>query len=108
MSNESKQIIHEVSGSNFHGSYYIRLRGPAEGFVLSEAQMRKVWKALCGLADCTCGGSLRYGDGIDERSARVVANEFCSDWRLEPAPVQEDDLGDIAEQRWIAGTELIA
>jgi hypothetical protein len=68
----AKPIIHEVVGHCYHGSYRINLRGPAEGFELSEAQCRKVWDTLCGMKGCTCGGSIAYGDGPDERTARVV------------------------------------
>ena len=101
-------IIHEVSGHSFHGRYTIRLRGPAGGSELSEAQCRKVLDTLCGVSGCKCGGSLRYGDGPDYTTARVVANEPCSDWRIEPAPTPETDPGDEAEQRRMDGTEVIA
>jgi hypothetical protein len=65
----SKPIIHEVRGHNLHGPYLIRLRGPAEGFELSEAQARKVSKALCGLSGCRCGGTQKPS----EDTARVIA-----------------------------------
>ncbi len=63
-------MIHEVYGNNFHGDYHLRLRGPAEGFRLWPAQVRRYWDTLCGLADCKCGGG--YGTGPGEGSARIA------------------------------------
>ncbi|MBI4695562.1 MAG: hypothetical protein HY749_16215 [Gammaproteobacteria bacterium] len=61
---------HTISGHNFHGRYGITLVGPAEGFVLSRSQTRRVERALCPSApDCKCGGG--YGDGPDADSARL-------------------------------------
>lgn len=70
-------MIHTISGHNFHGRFVVQLRGPKEGFALSDSQRRKLDKALCGMSDCCCGGG--YGDGYDDDSARIV------DHRLEPA-----------------------
>lgn len=67
-------MLHKISGHNFHGRYRLRLRGPAEGFVLSDAQARRYWRALCPFADCTCGGG--YGEGPDRDSATVVWTEM--------------------------------
>lgn len=80
---EPKPIIHTVSGRNFHGAYRICLRGPAEGFELSEAQARKVREALCGTSGCECGGG--YGDGPDLTSARIVETWGDGALRLIPA-----------------------
>jgi len=86
----SKPIIHEVRGYNFHGAYLIRLRGPAEGFELSESQARKVQKTLCGLSSCTCGGDVRYGDGIELGTARVIRGWGDGPWNLLPASRKTD------------------
>jgi len=84
-------MIHEVSGSNLHGQYTITLRGPAEGFELSPAQARRVAKATCGVKGCRCGGSLRYGEGPDESSARVIEAGWERRWYLIPAPAAVRD-----------------
>lgn len=62
-------MIHIISGHNFHGYYSVRIRAPKKGGQLSERQLNKISKELCGMSDCTCGGS--YGDGPDENSAAV-------------------------------------
>ena len=84
-------MLHKISGHNFHGWYRLRLRGPAEGFVLSDAQARRYWRALCPFADCTCGGG--YGEGPDRDSA-TVEQDFMVDGgrvvlRLVPAAQRE-------------------
>jgi len=66
---EATIMLHEISGHNFHGRYRLTLRGPAEGFVLSDAQARRYWRALCRFADCTCGGGC--GEGPDRDSATI-------------------------------------
>ena len=65
----SKSILHDVRGQNFHGPYSLRLRGPAEGFVLSASQARRYERELCSNKDCQCGGG--YGAGLDPGTARV-------------------------------------
>jgi len=82
-------MIHEVRGHNFHGQYTIRLRGPAEGFVLSERQAQKVADEQCGVTGCECGGMLHYGQGADDTSARIV--ETWTGWALVPAPAPVRD-----------------
>ena len=67
---------HTISGNNFHGDYSINFYGEAEGFILSKSQERKLWRALCGIEDCKCGGG--YGDGIDRESADYE-NEYYED-----------------------------
>lgn len=62
---------HTVSGRNFHGPYRLTLRGPAEGFILSERQARRYQRELCPFTECGCGGG--YGKGPDSDSARIVA-----------------------------------
>ena len=69
-------MIHTISGNNFHGNFEVRLRGPAGGFVLSLAQARKYSAAVCGVSDCTCGGSTQYGDGLDDGSASVEQSNY--------------------------------
>lgn len=64
-----RTMLHEISGHNFHGRYSLRLRGPVEGFTLSEGQARRYWHELCPFADCTCGGG--HGEGPDHDSATV-------------------------------------
>jgi len=66
---EATIMLHTVSGHNFHGRYEITLRGPAEGFVLSDAQAGRYWRELCPFEGCTCGGG--YGEGPDRDSATV-------------------------------------
>ena len=61
------QKIHTLSGQSFHGAYCVGVRGPAEGFVLSAGQAKKIADAACGIADCECGGG--YGDGDDTDGA---------------------------------------
>ena len=61
---------HIVSGRNFHGPYRVVLRGPAEGFVLSERQARKYMRELCPFSECGCGGG--YGSGPDSSSAVIL------------------------------------
>jgi len=63
-------MMHTVRGRNFHGPYLLRLRGPAEGMVLSESQARRYQHELCPFPDCACGGG--YGPGDDPDSATVV------------------------------------
>ena len=48
--------IHNLMGESFHGWYEVNLKGPAEGFLLSESQTKKLAKAQCGVTGCTCGG----------------------------------------------------
>jgi len=60
-------MLHTISGNNFHGGYCVQIRGPAEPFVLSAAQARRLDKALCPHNDCTCDGG--YGEGPDKDSA---------------------------------------
>lgn len=62
-------MLHKISGHSFHGRYRLHLRGPAEGFVLSDVQARRYWHELCPFADCTCGGG--YGEGPDRDSATI-------------------------------------
>ena len=64
---------HHLSGNNFHGGYAVDLIGPAEGFILSDDQAKRLAKALCGVTGCTCGGG--YGDGPDPDSARIVSTD---------------------------------
>jgi hypothetical protein len=71
-------MLHEITGHNFHGHYHLTLRGPAQGFVLSPAQVTKYNKALCGVQGCNCGGG--YGDGPDERSADVFPAVLLQDY----------------------------
>ena len=79
-----KIINHKISGHNFHGRYSLVLRGPAEGFALSEGQSRRYGEALCGMSDCQCGGG--YGDGPDSCSAIITADGDIL--RLVPAEVK--------------------
>lgn len=65
---------HTVSGHNFHGYYSVTVRAPKEGGPLSERQLNKIYTALCGMNDCTCGGG--YGDGPDEDSATIDQEGF--------------------------------
>lgn len=51
-----KNKIHNLMGESFHGWYEVNLKGPAEGFLLSESQTKKLAKAQCGVTGCTCGG----------------------------------------------------
>ena len=89
------QVIHIVSGSNFHGGYSIRLRAPEAGGTLSERQARKVFDALCGSSECTCGGNLRYGDGPDRQSARVVGCITSGgSWGLDLVPAGDESYRD--------------
>jgi hypothetical protein len=76
------KMIHTLSGHNFHGRFEIQLRGPKEGFALSDSQWAKIDKTLCGMADCCCGGG--YGDGYDDDSAQIV------DHWLKPAFVYDE------------------
>ena len=78
-------MIHEVSGHNFHGHYSFTLRGPAEGFILSESQRRKVDRELCGLSDCECGGG--YGEGLAPDSARLMYWAGVREWDVEDIPM---------------------
>lgn len=48
--------IHKLLGEGFHGWYEVSLRGPAEGFLLSETQTIKLRRARCGVPGCKCGG----------------------------------------------------
>lgn len=48
--------IHRLMGESFHGWYEVNLKGPAEGFLLSESQTKKLANARCGVRGCTCGG----------------------------------------------------
>ena len=48
--------IHNLMGESFHGWHEVNLRGPAEGFILSESQAKKLARAQCGRHGCTCGG----------------------------------------------------
>ena len=75
---------HYLSGSNFHGGYTANLIGPAEGFVLSDSQAKRLAKTLCGVAGCTCGGG--YGDGPDPDSARIV---IADDGRMKLVPARK-------------------
>lgn len=87
-------MMHEIRGRNFHGAYSLRLRGPAEGFVLSKAQARRYQRELCPFADCTCGGG--YGEGPDRDSA-TVERDFARNGenilRLVPAGAGGGDGG---------------
>ena len=58
---------HEIFGNNFHGNYRVKVRGPAEGFDLSPAQLRRIRNELCPFLDCKCGGG--YGSGQHKNSA---------------------------------------
>lgn len=81
-------MIHTVSGSNFHGPYSIKLRGPADGFILSDRQMSKVHDTLCGIGSCVCGGSLRYGDGPDWcGGARIARANVAVPYGTNPWPL---------------------
>jgi len=75
-------MMHNVSGQNFHGPYSLKLRGPANGFVLSGPQGYRYQQALCGVAECKCGGG--YGEGPDRDSARVFAPIDGSDLSEHP------------------------
>ena len=77
---------HHLTGSNFHGGYAVDLIGPAEGFVLSDSQAKRLAKALCGVAGCTCGGG--YGDGHDPDSARIVITD---DGRMKLIPARKTE-----------------
>ena len=48
--------IHKLMGESFHGWYEVSLRGPADGFLLSESQTNKLARARCGVHGCKCGG----------------------------------------------------
>jgi hypothetical protein len=89
-------MIHEVKGSNYHGPYTIRLRGPAGGFRLSKAQEAKVAKALCGVVGCTCGGRAQYGEGPEPRSARIIGVIVTGgSWEVDLVPSgHKQELGD--------------
>ena len=77
-------MMHEISGHNFHGSYSLRLRGPAEGFVLSDGQARRYRRELCSNLDCQCGGG--YGDGPGRTSAWIGFCRDMVDYRSARAP----------------------
>jgi hypothetical protein len=65
-------MYHYIKGNNFHGNYSVRVRGAAQGFVLSPAQAKKVSAALCGCEGCVCGG----GYGADSDSAITEPHDF--------------------------------
>ena len=65
-------MTYTIKGSNFHGPFEVRFRGPSGGFRLSQTQERRLWDALCGISDCVCGGAVSYGDGLDIDSAAFV------------------------------------
>lgn len=67
---------HVIRFRNVHGNTTIRLRGPAEGFSLSPSQAMRWIRALCGMRDCSCGGSFRYGEGYADGSARIDGDGF--------------------------------
>ena len=71
-----KNKKHIISGGNFHGEYRIVVIGPAEGFIISESQGRRISKALCGMSDCKCGGG--YGRGYDSNSAKIIYDDYDS------------------------------
>ena len=48
--------IHNLMGESFHGWYEVSLRGPAEGFLLSDSQAKKLARARCGVPGCKCDG----------------------------------------------------
>lgn len=73
-------IMHTISGRNFHGRYRLTLRGAAGGFLLSDAQARRYRRALCPVADCTCGGG--YGEGPDRDSATVEEDVMVDGGRV--------------------------
>lgn len=50
--------------NDFHHST-VTVRVPADG-VLSIGQSRRVYRELCGMSDCTCGGIRGHQDGIPE------------------------------------------
>ena len=57
--NEGKDMsnkIHTLSGTSFHGAYRVTVRGPAEGFILSARQAKKIARAKCDYDGCMCGG----------------------------------------------------
>ena len=62
-------MLHTFSGNNFHGYYALKLRAPKQGGQLTDGQLARINRALCGMSDCTCGGG--YGDGPDHESARI-------------------------------------
>jgi hypothetical protein len=66
-------MLHVVSGQNPHGRYSLRLRGPAEGFFLSQGQQRRYERILCPGCTCTCYSQYGcHGDKVDCGSARVI------------------------------------
>lgn len=81
-----KTITHTATGSNFHGDWQIILRGPSNGFYLSESQKRKYLSAICPFDDCTCGGG--YGDGADKNGATIEEIDYDKFW-LEPRQGKE-------------------
>jgi hypothetical protein len=76
---------HTISGNNFHGNYQLQLRGSAEGFELSPAQVRRWRQTLCGFSDCCCGGG--YGTGVDADSASIDEIDYDR-WHLTPATAE--------------------
>jgi hypothetical protein len=98
-----KNILHTISGHNFHGRYTLQLRGPAEGFQLSASQAKKWEKTLCGFSDCTCGGG--YGDGPDDDAAWIEWSGAVEDtYYLHPAgqkvEVTRKEIEDAAEREY--------
>ena len=65
----------KISGHNFHGHYSIEINA-ASGDYLSDNQHARIWKALCGMKDCCCGGG--YGEGPDRDSARIIDGRIFS------------------------------
>lgn len=73
-----------INHNGFHGyaSRTILLSGkPGELVTLSESQTKKLGRAGCGCADCTCGESLltaceppETGDPSEPRRIRIPAN----------------------------------
>jgi len=91
---------HTVAGSNFHGGYEVRLDGPAEGFDLSESQLRKVLHERCPHSDCMCGGSLQYGEGPRWGTSRVIRQWLWNRivYRLLPPSFEKTALDLIQEE----------
>ena len=85
--------MHTVSGKNAHGPYEVKFWGPIQGFVLSDSQVRRWKKALCGILDCPCreahvGTPHRHRTGGDGGVAIVVRDAVGADgkpaYRLMP------------------------
>ena len=48
-------MLHLISGTGFHGAYNFGVRGPADGFILSAAQLRRIERKFCNNTGCFCG-----------------------------------------------------